>query len=209
MSNLEMHEKIKSIRNAEDLGRGVFSQRTKIPKRTLEAIENRGTDPRSSFIKGVCNAFPEYSLWIMTNEINLNAGQISPDVKKIWNQEQDRFFSISEGLISFDRFNVNHIYLVKKMVKDFKSLITDAIDITYKLEEEEYAKAIRENQIIHDSEQTFHFYSPEEIKLIDPSYNSNKLLDLKGLFMEVLKNTKAKDLTYDTLLKLIKKRTKE
>ena len=230
ISNLEMHEKIKSIRAAEELGSSKFSQRTEIPKRTLEAIENRGTDPRSSFIEGVCKAFPEYSLWIMTNEINLNAGQISPDVKIIWKKEQVRFNpltiktndeneiievdentyqttdSVPEEIIPFNRFNKEHINLVKNMAKEFKDLITDAIDITNKLEEE-YIKAFQESQIIGNTEQTFKFYSPEEIALFDPFDKADKPFDLKGLFKEVIKSTKAKDLTYGKLLKLIKKRT--
>jgi len=202
-------DKFKFIRSAENLSREKLSKLIDIPSPSIKTLELRGSEPSGKVLTQLCKVFPEYALWLLTDEINLNAGQISPDVKKIWFQEQEKDDSSSDEFMPFDRFNAHHIYLVKDMAKKYKSLITDAIDITQKLEEEIYAEAFHESQKIEIPEQTYHFYSPDEIRLIDPSYKTEKRpLDLKGLFKEVLRSTKAKDLTYDTLLKLIKEKTK-
>lgn len=155
------HEKIRMIREAEGLGRHDFSRITNIPKRTLENIENKGTDPRAGILVRVCKAFPEYALWIMLDEININMGQISPQIKSIWEEytfdkyEKSEFeaygincdideFRESGGEVhgnaiytnlNFDRFNPAHRIMLNNLAEEYRGQINDAIDTTSRLNE--------------------------------------------------------------------------
>jgi len=75
-------EKLKEIREINGLGRKGFSDETGIPIRTIEGIEQRGTIPRTDIAQKVCRRWPEYSLWLMTDQVNEEAGQISPEIEK-------------------------------------------------------------------------------------------------------------------------------
>lgn len=75
-------EKLKEIRDLHGLGRKAFSDETGIPIRTIEGIEQRGTIPRTDIAQKVCRRWPEYSLWLMTDQVNEEAGQLSPEIEK-------------------------------------------------------------------------------------------------------------------------------
>ncbi len=151
MRKKKTHEKLRLIREAEGLGRGDFSKITGVSKRTIESIENKGTDPRASYLSEVCSVFPEYALWLMLNEINIEIGQVSPKIKAIWNDytldkyERDEFETYgistkewnqldkehSDGVVTklvFDRFNVVHRAILINIKKDYDEQVNDAED---------------------------------------------------------------------------------
>lgn len=75
-------EKLREIREVHGLGRKALSDETGIPIRTIEGIEQRGTIPRTDIAQKVCKRWPQYSLWLMTDQVNEESGQISPQIEK-------------------------------------------------------------------------------------------------------------------------------
>ena len=75
-------EKLRAIRDAHGLGRKALSDETGIPIRTIEGIEQRGTIPRTDIAQKICKRWPQYSLWLMTNQVDEAAGQISPEIER-------------------------------------------------------------------------------------------------------------------------------
>lgn len=75
-------EKIRQIRETETSGRGEFSQLIGMPKKTLENIELTGRAPKGEMLEAVCKQWPKYTLWLMTDQVNEEAGQISPEIEK-------------------------------------------------------------------------------------------------------------------------------
>lgn len=76
-------QKIRDIRETEGLGRQAFSDRTGINKETLIKVEQGKNDPSFSVLQKITNCYPQYTLWLMTNQVNPDAGQISPDVDQV------------------------------------------------------------------------------------------------------------------------------
>ncbi|WP_157958907.1 helix-turn-helix transcriptional regulator [Salinicola sp. RZ23] len=75
-------EKIREIREAETSGRGEFSQLIGIPKKTLENIELTGRAPKGEMLEAICRQWPKYTLWLMTDQVDEAAGQISPEIER-------------------------------------------------------------------------------------------------------------------------------
>ena len=134
IKKFKMHVKIYFIRWQEHLNRREFCEKIDMPMGTLGSIENKGTDPRSSYVKKICKAFPEYTLWLMLDEVDLNSGQISPMIKFYWVNR----LSIIRGLdpdmdikeffkehAKFDRKNLEHIDEVKEVIENYFSGDTD------------------------------------------------------------------------------------
>lgn len=78
----DLAKKIRLIREAETSGRAEFSQVIGIAKKTLEGIEQTGRVPKGDLLEAVCKQWPKYTLWLMTGEVNEEAGQISPEIEK-------------------------------------------------------------------------------------------------------------------------------
>ncbi len=78
-------EKIRIIRESENLGRKAFAEILGISQRTLEGIENRGSDPASSILKAVCKNYPQYTFWITQDITNPEIGQTSPELESTAN----------------------------------------------------------------------------------------------------------------------------
>lgn len=74
-------EKLREIRDVHGLGRKALSDETGISIRTIEGIEQRGTIPRTDIAQKICKRWPQYSLWLMTNQVDEEAGQISPEIE--------------------------------------------------------------------------------------------------------------------------------
>lgn len=130
-------EKIRLIRYEEGYKRSRkdFAEIVKIPARTLESIENKGTDPRTSYIQSICEVFPEYTLWMIIDEIDMDSGQISPMIKGYWKK---RIFSIKSynstnsdeyekyiDELKFDRTNQEQIEEIKYIIDRFYGGETD------------------------------------------------------------------------------------
>lgn len=75
-------EKIRIIREHETTGRTAFANEVGSTKRTIEDMERKGRNPRTEVVEAVCRRWPEYTLWLMTDQTNTHAGQISPDMKQ-------------------------------------------------------------------------------------------------------------------------------
>jgi len=131
----KIHVKIYFIRWQARLNRREFCEIVDIPSGTLESIENKGTDPRTSYVKNICKAFPEYTLWLMLDEVDLDSGQISPMIRFYWHQrlpgvrqgldgnmdDVEKFFELAQ----FDRKNKIHIEELKKIIDYYFNGDTD------------------------------------------------------------------------------------
>lgn len=78
----ELAKKLRLIREVETSGRAEFSQVVGISKKTLESIEQSGRAPKGELLEAVCNQWPQYTLWLMTGQVNEAAGQISPEIER-------------------------------------------------------------------------------------------------------------------------------
>lgn len=74
-------EKIRAIRECEGLSRPKFCEATGVNKETLVTAENGRYEPKVGLVEQVCAAFPQYTLWLMTGQVNPEGGQISPEIK--------------------------------------------------------------------------------------------------------------------------------
>lgn len=64
------------------MGRQAFSDLVGIPKQTLINVENGRSGPSGKLLSQVSMAFSQYTLWLMTGQVNEDAGQISPEIEK-------------------------------------------------------------------------------------------------------------------------------
>jgi transcriptional regulator with XRE-family HTH domain len=74
--------KIRKIREAEGLGRAEFCKITGIPKDSLIRIETKGSEPKSGVLLAVCAKFEKYALWLTTDKVAPEVGQISPEIEE-------------------------------------------------------------------------------------------------------------------------------
>ncbi|NWO07559.1 MAG: helix-turn-helix transcriptional regulator [Alteromonadaceae bacterium] len=81
MSN-NLAQKIRRIREAETSGRAEFSELIGVPKKTLIGIEQTGRVPKGDLLQAICTQWPQYTLWLMTDQVNEAAGQVSPEIEK-------------------------------------------------------------------------------------------------------------------------------
>lgn len=85
MSN-RIGKKIKEIRQAEKLTQEVFSSLVGFPsKRTLGSYEREEASPGFESIQKICAAFPQYTMYLMFDEMPASAGddQITPEEKTL------------------------------------------------------------------------------------------------------------------------------
>ncbi len=73
--------KIRDIREAEELGRVEFCNKTGLIKGTLIHVEAGRNQPRSALVESVCKAFPKYAYWLMTGLVDEKGGHISPEIE--------------------------------------------------------------------------------------------------------------------------------
>lgn len=77
----DLARKVRLIREAETAGRAEFSQIIGVAKKTIESIEQSGRPPKGEMLEAICRRWPQYTLWLMTDQVNTELGQISPDQK--------------------------------------------------------------------------------------------------------------------------------
>ncbi|MGQ0333106.1 helix-turn-helix domain-containing protein [Halomonas elongata] len=75
-------EKIRAIREAEQVGRQEFSDLTGIPKNTLIRLEQGRNAPSGRVLMQVTQAFPQYTMWLMNDQVIEEAGQVSPEIER-------------------------------------------------------------------------------------------------------------------------------
>ncbi|AVY99417.1 transcriptional regulator [Lelliottia sp. WB101] len=76
----ELAEKMKAIREAEGLSQSKFSEITGISISTIKKYETGVKDPGSRTLLKVTThpEYKKYTMWLMSDETNEAAGQISP-----------------------------------------------------------------------------------------------------------------------------------
>ena len=74
-------QKIKFIRIAEKIKQQDLSDLLGVPKQTIANYETNIRKPSFEFILKLCNAFPEYAYWLVTGKTQVEAGNISPEIK--------------------------------------------------------------------------------------------------------------------------------
>ncbi|WP_110631240.1 helix-turn-helix domain-containing protein [Salinicola salarius] len=75
-------EKIREIRETEELGRQAFCDLTGIPKQTLINVENGRNEPSFKVMRKITAVYPQYTMWLMNDQTIEEVGQISPDIEK-------------------------------------------------------------------------------------------------------------------------------
>ncbi|MEP8748840.1 helix-turn-helix transcriptional regulator [Enterobacter hormaechei] len=79
---MKTSEKLRAIRKAEGLTQAKFCEISGVALSSLKNYEGGHKEPGLQIVKQVVNAAPfkKYTLWIMTDEVAPEAGQISPVV---------------------------------------------------------------------------------------------------------------------------------
>lgn len=75
-------EKIRAIREVEGMGRHAFCEATGIGKETLIKVEQGKTAPSGKVLKQITNTFPQYTMWLMTDQVIEEVGQVSPAIEE-------------------------------------------------------------------------------------------------------------------------------
>jgi len=76
---MDLKEKIKLIRKASGLTQPKISELVGIPLNSIRNYERGERGVSALFLLKICEIFPQYTLWLMTNEIAPEVGQISPE----------------------------------------------------------------------------------------------------------------------------------
>ena len=78
----ELGEKMKAIREAEGLSQAKFAEITGISISTIKKYEIGIKDPGGRTLRKITthHEFKKYTMWLMSDETNEAAGQISPDL---------------------------------------------------------------------------------------------------------------------------------
>ena len=79
----EFSEKISLIKKSESLSRPQFAEKVGVKVETMRNIDSPKSVsiPKYDIVKKICLAFPQYTLWLMTDKTNPALGQISPEEK--------------------------------------------------------------------------------------------------------------------------------
>ncbi|MCK0753469.1 helix-turn-helix transcriptional regulator [Chromohalobacter japonicus] len=78
----DLGKKVREIREVEGLGRQAFSDLIGVPKQTLINVETSKSSPSGKLLAQVSSCFSQYTLWLMTDQTNETAGQISPAIEE-------------------------------------------------------------------------------------------------------------------------------
>lgn len=75
---MNLSEKIKLLRQTEGLTQKKLSELAGIDVTSIQNYENGRRKPNTDFMETLCNAFPEYTLWLMTDDEKVSVTQINP-----------------------------------------------------------------------------------------------------------------------------------
>jgi len=78
VSNVTIGQKIRLIREAENLGRTRFSKLIECNERSLVNTELNALSCNSKILEAICKQFPQYTLWLMTGKTDYKVDQIEP-----------------------------------------------------------------------------------------------------------------------------------
>lgn len=74
--------KIKAIRKKQKFTQAGFAKHLDIPASSYQRHELGNNEVPASLLFKITEKFPEYTLWLMTEQTNIAAGQISPSDEK-------------------------------------------------------------------------------------------------------------------------------
>jgi len=85
--NITISNKIKNIRKLEDLTQKKLAELTGIPHNTIKRLEGKGNKPSFEVIQKLCSLFPQYTLYLIHDEMPLprTQGQITPEEQLLIN----------------------------------------------------------------------------------------------------------------------------
>lgn len=78
---MNFYEKFEKIREAEGLSQSKLSNILEIKLKSYESAIYRKSEAKGEILRRICNQFPEYTLWLMTDIVQPENGQISPEIK--------------------------------------------------------------------------------------------------------------------------------
>ncbi|MGJ0482932.1 MAG: helix-turn-helix domain-containing protein [Methylomicrobium sp.] len=76
------NKRIRELRDHLGMGRGEFAEKTGIPKKTIENVEQEKQKAYAWHIEAIARIWPEYAYWITTGMALPEAGQISPEMEE-------------------------------------------------------------------------------------------------------------------------------
>ena len=79
--SIPIGKKIRNVREALEMGRQEFVDKTGIPKNTLIQIEVSNREVMSGTLHAIAQAWPEYAAYLLTDETNTK--QKNPEVESI------------------------------------------------------------------------------------------------------------------------------
>lgn len=77
-----INKRFRLLRDALELGRQAFADKTGIKKQTIENIEREAQKVNSDHILAIGKQYPEYKYWLAYGETLPEAGQISPEIEE-------------------------------------------------------------------------------------------------------------------------------
>ncbi len=78
----ETNKRIRKLRDHLGLGRGEFAEKTGLPKKTIENLEQEKQKTYAWHIEEITKTWPEYAFWLVTGKTLPEAGQISPEIEE-------------------------------------------------------------------------------------------------------------------------------
>jgi len=81
----EISEKIKAVRKAEGMTQPDFAEKVDYSLSTLKKYEGGHNEPGYDAVKKVCEAFPQYTMYLMLDEMPVTStdDQITPEEKTL------------------------------------------------------------------------------------------------------------------------------
>lgn len=64
------------------MGRQAFCDTTGVPKQTLINVENGRNEPSFKVMTKITQAFPQYTMWLMNDQVIEEVGQVSPEIEQ-------------------------------------------------------------------------------------------------------------------------------
>jgi transcriptional regulator with XRE-family HTH domain len=77
-----MKERIRKLREYKNLNRSELAELTKTKAKTWANIEQGLQKVNEDHIQALIKIWPEYKYWLIFNETNIEAGQISPELEE-------------------------------------------------------------------------------------------------------------------------------
>lgn len=73
--------KIRTIREALEMGRAEFSEKTGIPKGSLIQVEQEIREPKAGVLEAIAKQWPEFAAYLLTDEVEIK--QRNPETEKL------------------------------------------------------------------------------------------------------------------------------